>query len=196
MTREENGSQNPTIPMPPKKEGFWDLVKFAILALMIVVPIRTFIAQPFIVSGSSMVPTFHNSDYLIVDELSYRIGEPSRGNVVVFKWPKDTTKYFIKRVIGLPGETVKITGSTIVIKNKDNPDGFMLAEPYVKNKSEDTMEITLPADQYFVMGDNRSGSSDSRAWGTLPRSLMVGRALVRLFPVGDISVLPGKFNNY
>lgn len=196
MDIEKTSSLEPHSPRPTKKEGFWDLIKFAILALVIVVPVRTFIAQPFIVSGSSMFPTFHNSDYLIVDELSYRVGEPKRGDVVVFKWPKDTTKYFIKRIIGLPGETVKITGSKITIKNKDNPDGFVLDEPYVKNISENTSEIVLPDDQYFVMGDNRSGSSDSRAWGNLPRNLMVGRAFIRLFPLNDIGVLPGEFRNY
>jgi signal peptidase I len=183
-------------PQKEKKEGFWDLIKFAILALLIVVPIRTFIAQPFIVSGSSMVPTFENNDYLIVDELSYRINEPHRGDVVIFKWPKDTTKYFIKRIIGLPGETVKIAGNTIIIKNKDNPDGFILNEPYVKNKSNDEMEVTLPENQFFVMGDNRSGSADSRAWGTLPRSLMVGKAFLRLFPFTSLTVLPGNYHSY
>jgi signal peptidase I len=143
-----------------------------------------------------MVPTFENNDYLIVDELSYRINEPHRGDVVIFKWPKDTTKYFIKRIIGLPGETVKIAGNTIIIKNKDNPDGFILNEPYVKNKSNDEMEVTLPENQFFVMGDNRSGSADSRAWGTLPRSLMVGKAFLRLFPFTSLTVLPGNYHSY
>ncbi len=176
-----------------KKEGFWDLIKFAILALIIVIPIRAFIAQPFIVSGSSMVPTFHNGEYLIVDELSYRLGDPQRGDIVIFKWPKDTSKYFIKRIIGLPGDTVKIDGSAVTIKNKANPQGFALDETYVKNKSSNEMEVTLPDNEYFVMGDNRSGSSDSRSWGTVPRNLMVGRALIRLFPFNVISFLPGKY---
>mgnify|MGYP000974590102 FL=1 len=196
MNMEIRDTSASSTPQKEKKEGFWDLIKFAILALLIVVPIRTFIAQPFIVSGSSMVPTFENNDYLIVDELSYRINEPHRGDVVIFKWPKDTTKYFIKRIIGLPGETVKIAGNTIIIKNKDNPDGFILNEPYVKNKSNDEMEVTLPENQFFVMGDNRSGSADSRAWGTLPRSLMVGKAFLRLFPFTSLTVLPGNYHSY
>ena len=187
---------NPPVVPQKKKEGFWDLIKFAILAILIVVPIRAFVAQPFIVSGSSMIPTFKNSDYLIVDEISYKFEAPKRGDVIVFKWPKDTSKYFIKRIIGLPGETVKIKGSLVTIINKDNPNGLVLGEPYVENKSDNTLEITLPDDQYFVMGDNRSGSSDSRAWGNLPSDLIVGRALVRLFPVNKISLLPGVHNDY
>ncbi len=207
MNEENNSSlpPNPNISPAPennvdknplKKEGFWDLVKFAFIALLIVIPIRTFVAQPFIVSGSSMVPTFHNAEYLIVDELSYRLGEPKRGDVVVFKWPKDTSKYFIKRVIGLPGETVKIDGSSIIIKNKEHPEGFILSEPYVENKSQNEKEIILPEGEYFVMGDNRSGSSDSRSWGNVPRKLFVGRAFLRLFPVNKIGVLPGEDHNY
>jgi len=199
MNISNDGSIPPNYSLPEKKqkkESFWDLVKFAFLALLIVVPVRAFIAQPFIVSGSSMVPTFENSDYLIVDEISYRLNEPERGDVVVFKWPRDTSKYFIKRIIGLPGETVKIKGNTVTIKNESHPDGFTLTEPYVENKSDNTLEVTLPEDQYFVMGDNRSGSSDSRAWGNLPKNLLVGKAFLRLFPVNHIGILPGGFDDY
>src|SRR3989344_5716676 len=98
-----------------KKVGFWanvwDLLKFAALATIIVLPIRAYVAQPFVVSGRSMVPTFQNGQYLIVDEISYRFHSPQRGDVIIFKYPKDPTKYFIKRVIGLPGETVEIKGN-------------------------------------------------------------------------------------
>ncbi len=179
-----------------KKSGFWDLVKFGLIALIIVVPIRTFIAQPFIVSGSSMVPTFENGQYLIVDELTYRLNEPKRGDVVIFKYPKDTSLYFIKRIIGLPGETVKIDGSTITIKNKENPEGFVLDETYVKNKSSNILQVTLPAGQYFVLGDNRSASSDSRVWGTVSKELLIGRAYLRLFPLTNIALLPGEHPTY
>jgi signal peptidase I len=188
---------NTNIPKPEsKKSGFWDLVKFAIIALLVVIPIRTFIAQPFIVSGSSMVPTFQNGQYLIVDEISYRLHEPKRGDVIVFKYPKDTSLYFIKRIIGVPGENVHIEGSTITIKNKENPEGFVLDESYVKNRSENKIDITLGANEYYVMGDNRSASSDSRVWGTLPRDLIVGRAYLRLFPLNTIGFLPGEHWNY
>ena len=173
------------------KSSFIELLKFAVIAALIVVPIRTFIAQPFIVSGNSMVPTFHDQEYLIVDELSYHLRDPHRGEVIVFKYPNDTKKYFIKRVIGLPEETLKFKGSSITVFNKENPKGLELDQSYIENKSSDTFEITLKADQYFVMGDNRVASSDSRAWGPLDRDYMVGRALIRVLPFSKINYLPG-----
>lgn len=177
------------------KTDVGELIRFTLIALIIVIPIRFFIAQPFIVSGTSMFPTFHNKDYLIVDEISYKIGNPHRGDVVIFKYPKDTTKYFIKRIIGLPGETISIKAGKITIKNSEHLDGIILDEPYVENHSEDSMgEKVLGTDEFFVMGDNRTASSDSRYWGVLPKKLMTGRALVRLFPFSDINVMPGKFN--
>jgi signal peptidase I len=180
-----------------KKESFWgEIIKFTFFALIIVLPIRLFIAQPFIVSGASMDPTFETGEYLIVDQLSYRIGNPERGEVVIFKYPKDQTKYFIKRVIGLPGETLEINGTQITIKNAAHPEGFKLTEPYIaaNNEKIDTMSITLKNNEYFVMGDNRRQSSDSRAWGTLPRNLVVGTPFVRLFPFNRIGVYPGGYN--
>jgi signal peptidase I len=179
-----------------KQEGFMkEIIKFTIFTLLIVLPIRIFIAQPFIVSGASMDPTFETGEYLIVDQLSYHFGNPERGQVVIFKYPKDETKYFIKRVIGLPGETVVLDGTSVTIKNKDYPLGFKLTEPYInlRNQKEEEMQITLKEGQYFVMGDNRRQSSDSRAWGTLDRNLIVGTPFMRLFPFNRISVLPGEF---
>ncbi len=179
-----------------KKEHFFkDLIKFGILAFIVVLPIRFFVAQPFIVSGASMDPTFETGEYLIVDQLSYRIGEPERGQVVIFKYPKDPSKYFIKRIIGLPGESVEINGTTVTIKNKTYPNGFTLDEPYISevNEKEDNIKVTLKDTDYFVMGDNRRQSSDSRVWGTLPRNLIIGTPLIRLFPFQKISVHPGTF---
>jgi signal peptidase I len=182
------------------KDGssFWELVRFALIALIIVIPFRLFVAQPFKVSGSSMVPTFQDQNYLIVDEISYRLEKPKRGDVVIFHPPgQGKGIYYIKRVIGLPGETIKINGSTVTISNAENKDGFVLDEPYVKNKStSDNIEKTLGETDYFVMGDNRPWSSDSRAWGTLPRENIVGRAFLRLLPLKEISAFPGEYNNY
>lgn len=175
------------------KESFWELVRFAVLAILIVLPIRIFIAQPFIVSGASMYPTFHDSEYLIIDEISYILGEPKRNDVVVFKYPKDTTKFFIKRIIGLPGETVDINGEEVTITNAENKDGFKLDQPYVENKSNTTGHYVLEEDEYFVMGDNRSASSDSRYWGPVKENLLVGRALVRLLPLSKIDFMPGHY---
>jgi signal peptidase I len=155
-----------------------------------------------------MYPTFNNGDYLIVDELSYELSNPKRDDIVVFQFPGDPKnnpgrnfilkffdpgKYFIKRVIGLPNETVDINGSAVTITNAEHPDGFVLNEPYVKNLSSNIAHFELKDDEYFVMGDNRSGSSDSRYWGPVKRNFFAGRALFRLLPINKISVLPGHF---
>lgn len=150
-----------------------------------------YIAQPFIVSGSSMEPTFENGQYLIVDELTYRFENPQRGDVIIFRFPQDTKKFFIKRIIGLPGETVLIEGSHITIENEEHPDGFVLNEAYLTKETHSTIRLKLTADEYFVMGDNRPASSDSRIWGPLPRDLIIGRAFLRLLPVPTLSVFPG-----
>ncbi len=175
------------------KSSFFELVRFALIALLIVVPVRIFVIEPFVVSGSSMFPTFENGDYLIVDKLSYEIGDPKRDDVVIFKYPNDQTKYFIKRVIGLPNETVDIKGSAVTITSADHKSSFTLNEPYVKNTSSNQTHFELKSDEYFVMGDNRSASSDSRYWGAVKRNLFTGRALLRLLPVNDISLLPGSY---
>lgn len=174
------------------KDNIVEFVKFAFIAIIIVMPIRMFIAQPFIVSGSSMFPTFHDGEYLIIDELSYNLGNPKRYDVAVFRYPKDTKKYFIKRVIGLPNETIIIKDGKITIKNSEFPDGFQLEETYLNDIFHTTGTYKNNSDEYFVMGDNRNFSSDSRVWGQLPRKLIVGRAYLRLLPIAHASFLPGK----
>lgn len=180
-------------PPPPKESGFFaELFKFSLIALFIVLPIRLFVAQPFIVSGASMEPTFHTSEYLIVDQLTYHFEKPERGDVVIFKYPKDPSKYFIKRVIGLPGETIQIEGTSVIVRNDASPQGFILSESYIDDMSpSELITEVLGDDEYFVMGDNRNASSDSRAWGALPEENIVGRAFVRLFPFSEIGVMPG-----
>lgn len=173
--------------------SFWELLRFAVLALAIVIPIRLFIAQPFIVSGSSMYPTFENGDYLIVDELSYRLGEPERDDVVIFRYPKDTKKFFIKRIIGLPNETVEVKDGWVTIFNDEYKEGLRLEEPYIKNTTNYNTRAKLGSDEFFVMGDNRNASSDSRYWGTVKRKLLVGKAFLRLWPVQKLSFLPGDY---
>jgi signal peptidase I len=135
-----------------KTNSFWEIIKFTIIALLIVVPFRLWIAQPFIVSGASMEPTFVNGDYLIVDEFSYRfLAKPRIGDVVIFRYPLDPSKFFIKRIVSIPREG-----------------------------------------EYYVLGDNRDQSSDSRIWGNVPEKMIVGRALVRLWPLNKISLWPGE----
>lgn len=174
-----------------KRENFFtELLKFALVAIVIVVPVRLFVAQPFIVSGASMVPTFQDGQYLIIDELTYHFAQPQRGDVVVFRYPKDPSQFFIKRVISLPSETVTIKDSTVSIEKTDGST-VVLDELYVVNRGNGTKTLTLGVDEYFVMGDNRSESSDSRVWGALPRANIVGRVFLRLLPLQLISVFPG-----
>jgi len=181
-------------PQPPKENFLKEVVKFTIIAIAIVVPIRMYVAQPFIVSGASMDPTFKSGQYLIVDQLTYHFNEPQRNDVVIFRYPRDPSTFFIKRVIGLPGETVKLESGTITIVNENNPDGMVLPDTYVAEdkKTRDNLTITLRDTEYFVMGDNRPESSDSRIWGPLERKYIVGRPAARLFPLNKIAVLPGK----
>lgn len=169
------------------------LIIYSIVALALAFTIRFYIAAPYLVQGSSMDPTFHSTDYLIIDRVSYRLGEPKRGDVVVFRFPQDPSRSFIKRVIGLPGETVIIDGENVSIINGENPDGFTLAEPYVddRNARPSNLRVTLDASEYFVLGDNRKASADSRTWGSLPRDHIIGRALLRLYPFTDIGIKPG-----
>ena len=157
-----------------KKENFLkEIVKFAVIALVIIVPLRTWVAEPFIVSGLSMFPTFNNAQYLIVDQLTYDFHQPMRGDVVIFKYPLDPKTYFIKRVIGLPGETVSIADGvvTIIKPTATGTESFVLSEPYIApdHRSYDNFKTLLSSSEYFVMGDNRNQSSDSRVWGNLDK---------------------------
>lgn len=181
--------------MEPKKENlFKEVLKFSLIAILIVAPIRIFIAQPFIVSGASMEPTFHSNEYLIVDQLSYRFEDPQRGEVIIFKYPKNPSTFFIKRIIGLPGETVEIRDGKVFIKNEMILDGFPIEEPYLKEETSDTLTTTLGENEYFVLGDNRKHSSDSRIWGPLDRKFIVGKTFVRLLPITEIKIKPGDYS--
>ena len=184
-----------------------------VISLVIVLPIRAFIAQPYIVSGASMDNTYQDGNYLIVDEISYRFNEPKRGDVIVLKAPVSalllqklaTTSNidYIKRIIGLPGETIEINGDEVKIYNTENPDGKVLTESYINIDKNITSpfsdikeKITLKTGEYFVMGDNRHNSSDSRLWGILPKANIIGKSLIRLFPFNEIGINPGQNINY
>lgn len=176
--------------------GVWETLRYAIIAAIIIIPIRTFVAQPFIVSGNSMYPTFHNGEYLIVDELSKYVGEYRRGDVVILRYPVDPSKYFIKRIVGLPGETVAIRNGAVTISGGKLEKPIALGEPYVKNTKDEDLSRTLTNEEYFVMGDNRAQSSDSRIWGPVPAHLMDGKALLRLFPFTAIAWKPGSLGSF
>ncbi len=194
MDENSSGKKNnsPLVLLGEPREPAWkEFVRFTLIALAIVIPFRLFIAQPFIVSGASMSPTFESGQYLIVDELTYRFEAPKRGDVIILKKPRQEAEYLIKRIVGLPGDTVTIKNGIVAVGNASNPNGITLSEPYVKNKDRGDFEITMKPDEYFVMGDNRPVSLDSRVVGPISRGHIVGRALVRLFPVSQISFFPG-----
>ena len=190
---EKNVNAENKIPeVEAKSENFWlETLRFIVVAALIVFPIRYFIAEPFIVSGSSMDPTFENGQYLIVDEISYRFEPPARGDVVIFKYPLDPKKYYIKRIVGLPNETLTMHDTSLTIKTATG-ESITWSEPYVKNSIAQEFTATLNEGEYFVMGDNRPASSDSRIWGPLERRYIVGKPVVRLLPVTKINLFPGE----
>lgn len=172
------------------------IVRVLIISFVIVVPIRYFVVQPFIVRGASMEPNFENSEYLIVDELSYYFREPQRGETIVFRYPRDPSQYFIKRIIALPEERVEIKSGKVSIFSSGRPDGFLLAEPYLWPPGRATypnLISTLNRGEYFVLGDNRDASSDSRTWGALHRAFITGRVVFRAWPLSGFGWVGGAF---
>jgi len=166
-----------------------EILEIVLIAVLAVGGVRYFLVQPFLVNGSSMEPNFESGDYILINEISYRFREPQRGEVVVFHYPNNERTYFIKRVIGLPTERITIKNGEVKIFNKDNPKGFVLKENYLPSfdKTSGDIDKTLSPDEYFVMGDNRGFSFDSRQWGTLKRSEIVGIAWLRLWPFNKAS---------
>ena len=177
----------------------WDVIKFLAPIIIVVFIVRTYIAQPFNVDGESMSPNFHTGHYLIIDEISYRFTAPKRGDVIVLRYPLQTSRFFLKRIIGLPGDRVVIKDGKVFIYNSENPKGYVLTEPYhsqVTFPAGQFKDVTLGDGEYFAMGDNRGGSSDSRAWGILPRQDIVGRALFRLFPFKLAAYTPASVDDF
>ena len=165
--------------------SFFEIVETVVIAVVAVVLVRTFIIQPFVVSGASMEPSFYNGNYLLIDELTYRFREPERGEVVVFKYPGDRASFYIKRVIGLPGEKITLNDGKIFVYSGD--DRRVLMETYLSREfTSGSFEVSLGSDQYFVMGDNRNFSFDSRSWGPLSRKDVIGVARIRLWPINEI----------
>ena len=162
-----------------------ELIKVAVLAGITIALVRYFLFKPFYVKGASMEPNFFDKEYLIIDELSYRFRAPQRGEVVVFKYPENPKEYFLKRIIALPGERVKVSEGQITIYNQEHPEGVVLDESYLPEDlltSGDRSFAPLTENQYFVMGDNRPNSYDSRRFGAVDKSLVVGKVFFRGWP--------------
>ena len=177
----------------------WDILKFLAPIVIIVFLVRSYVAQPFIVDGESSSPNFHTGQYLIINEVSYHFHEPARQDMIVLRYPLDPSRFFLKRIIGIPGDRVVIQDGKVYVYNAANPKGYVLNEPY---ESQLTFpvgpyhDVTLGAGQYFVMGDNRSGSDDSRTWGIVPRNDIIGNVVLRLFPLKLAAVDPGSVASF
>lgn len=169
----------------------WETVKVVVISLAIILPIRYYLVQPFFVKGASMEPNFEDGDYILVDELTYHFREPKRGEVVIFRFPQQPSQFFIKRIIGLPEETVQIKDNQVTIFNKSNPKGFVLRENYLAENQKTLGALTAKLDnnEYYVLGDNRLQSSDSRRWGSVNKTLIIGRAFIRPWPLNRLSKL-------
>jgi len=177
-----------------------EVAETVISVLVIVFLIRYFLIQPFYVMGQSMEPNFRDGEYLIVDEISYRFTEPERGDVIVFNYPKDPSKNYIKRIIGLPGEKMEVSDGRLIVYNKENPKGVQIKESYIPKEWDTLGEVIedLDDDDYFVIGDNRqpNASSDSREWGELARCNIIGKVWLRAWPVSEAGVIKHYNDDY
>lgn len=166
-----------------------EIVQIVVIAAAIIIPIRFFLVQPFYVRGASMEPSFYDREYLLIDELSYRFNEPVRGDVVVFRYPRDPSEFFIKRIIGLPGETVDVKDGKVIVTNDSNEGGVVLEEDYtdhIVTPGDD--HVKLNPDEYFLMGDNRTASLDSRSFGPVKQEYFVGKVWLRGLPISSFWV--------
>jgi len=170
--------------------SFLEVLEIAAIAIGVVFVVRTFLIQPFLVSGTSMYPTFQNGDYVLTDELTFRVRPPERGEVVVFHDVSDSSTYLIKRVIGLPGETVIVKNNDVTIENAQHPQGFVLNEKYLPVGTQTLGDgtWTLSSSSYMMLGDNRIVSYDSRVWGPLPAKDIVGLVRLRLWPLTGVDI--------
>jgi len=166
------------------------VLKYLLIAIIIIIPIRLFVAQPFIVSGDSMWPTYDHGEYVIINKIAYETGQPVRGDVIVFQYPLDPSYYFIKRIVGMPGETVTMNGDTVTVLHTDGSKET-LVEPYATstNVTKNSSVTALASNEYFVLGDNRDVSTDSREWGPLQKKFIVGKVLTNFIHITDAGFL-------
>lgn len=164
----------------------WESIKILAISFAIIIPVRYFLIQPFYVKGMSMESTFQDHEYLIIDEISYRFRPVERGEVIVFRYPLNPQEYYIKRIVGLPGEGVQVKDSKVIIYNENYPGGLVLTETYLDPNmptyANNEERIDLAPNEYFVMGDNRTASKDSRVFGPVNKSFITGRVMLRGWP--------------
>lgn len=196
--QEKNEPEHQSIVMLPIVLGkkiinlFMDFLETSVVALSIFVVIYLFFVQPHEIKGNSMEPNFHNNEYILTDKISYKFGEAKRGDVVIFKAPMNQEVDYIKRVIGLPGDKIKVQKGYVYVNGKQ------IQEPYLKDLTtllpgsslQEGVEITIPENHLFCMGDNRPHSSDSREFGPVPYNLIIGKALFRYWPITDFGPVP------
>lgn len=174
-----------------------EIIKISLISLAIIIPVRYYLIQPFIVKGESMEPTLSSGDYLIIDEISYRFEKPKRGDIIVFRYPFDPSQYYIKRIIALPFEKIEIDKGGVFLYNEEYPQGVRLKEDYLPKDSytPGAVEIKLDKDEYFVLGDNRRASSDSRVWGALKEDKIIGKSWIIGWPPNKIGTIkPVEYN--
>ncbi len=172
---------------------FGELVKTVLISLAIILPIRYFVIQPFYVKGASMEPNFFDKDYLIINEFVYRMREPARGDIVVFRNPRNEEEFFIKRVIGLPNDKIKIYNNKVYVNNKENADWIELEEYYLPDGRETRGNevIELNEGEYYVLGDNRDRSLDSRVFGPIKQDAIIGKVWLRGWPLENAEIFKG-----
>ncbi len=176
------------------KEWSKEVIKIILVVVLIVLPIRYFLFQPFVVRGASMEPNFQEADYLIVDQISYRFSDPERGDVVVFSNSDISQKRYIKRIIGLPGEEIVLKEDEILVIDKEGeeellPEGYLPSFEKIDKKRTSEESILLEEKEYFVMGDNRDASYDSRNWGSLAEENIIGKVFFRISFFDDVSII-------
>lgn len=172
-------------------EFILDILQIIVFAVAIFLFVYLLILQPHKIKGASMEPSFHDGEFLLTDKLSYRFGEPERGNVVVFKAPINDRDEFIKRIVGLPGDTIKIKAGKILLNGEILEETYLNLGVYTNSNrfAKEDIEVTVPEDEYFVLGDNRGHSSDSRFWGFIKRDAINGKAWLVYWPPGKAGII-------
>lgn len=184
----ENAEALGKVKEGPKKSALREIVESLLIAVVLAILIRAFLFQPFYIPSGSMEPTLQIQDHIIVNKFGYRFWEPQRGDIVVFKYPLNPKKDFVKRLIGKPGERVELRNSRLIVNGKETPEKYLSAGL----RYPDFGPVLVPENSYLMLGDNRNNSDDSRVWGPLPRENIIGKSILVYWPLGRIEMLSGR----